>query len=171
MKATVSGFTVWLAAGAMLAATGTTHAQPEAAAATYQKECGACHLAYPADLLPSRSWQKLLATLSDHFGENAELATEDAQKLRDYLDANAADRGDNRRGQRMLQGIAAQQTPLRISRLPYFMRKHDEVPERMSLGNPEVRSMSRCEACHTHAREGSFSEREIRIPGYRDWED
>ncbi|MCC6208515.1 MAG: diheme cytochrome c [Gammaproteobacteria bacterium] len=171
MKLTTSGFTVWLAAGAMLAAAGVTHAQPETAGSLYQKECGTCHMAYPAEFLPSRSWQKLLTTLDEHFGENAELAPEDVQALQGYLEANAADSGDNRRGRKMLQGIDARQTPLRISLLPYFVRKHDEVPERMSIGNPEVKSMSRCDSCHTRAREGSFSEREVHIPGYRDWED
>lgn len=171
MKHTAQRLTGWLAAGAVLAATGLAHAQTDTAASTYLKECGACHMAYPAEFLPARSWQQLLATLDDHFGENAELAAEDVQKLRDYLNANAADRTDSRRGSRMLQGIDLQQKPLRISQLPYFIRRHDEVPQRMSVGNPEVKSMSRCEACHTRAREGSFSEREIRIPGYRGWED
>lgn len=171
MKTLTSGCTAWLAAGVMLAASGATHAQPEAAVATYQKECGACHMAYPAEFLPARSWQKLLSTLDDHFGENAELAAEDVQKLRDYLDANAADHSDSRIAHRMLQGVDARETPLRISQLSYFVRRHDEVPERMSVGNPDVRSMSRCDACHTRATEGSFSEREIRIPGYKDWED
>jgi len=35
----------------------------------YKEECGACHFAYQPELLPSGSWEKILAGLEDHFGE------------------------------------------------------------------------------------------------------
>lgn len=150
-----------------------SNAQPAPAAdtATYIKECGACHMAYPAEFLPARSWEKLLTTLDDHFGENAELTTEDTQAIRGYLSTNAADRSGSRRGQKILRGVGAQETPLRITELGYFRNAHDEIPRRASLDNPEVKSMSRCNACHTRATEGSFSEHEIKIPGYGRWDD
>jgi cytochrome c551/c552 len=160
-------------AAAMATSVAASNAQsaPAADAATYVKECGACHIAYPAEFLPARSWEKLLTTLDDHFGENAELAAGETQAIRGYLDANAADRTGSRRGQQMLRGVGPQETPLRITELSNFIRQHDEIPRRMSLDNPEVKSMSRCNACHTRAAEGSFSEHEVRIPGYRSWED
>jgi hypothetical protein len=37
------------------------------------KECGVCHIAYPPQMLPARSWKKIMAGLADHFGENATL--------------------------------------------------------------------------------------------------
>ena len=43
-----------------------------------KKECGSCHMAFSPQLLPKRSWQKLIDTLADHFGENASLP--DAQR-------------------------------------------------------------------------------------------
>src|SRR5512143_40598 len=57
--------------------------------ALYAKACGACHFAYPPGLLPARSWERLTANLSDHFGGNAELAPEDLKALTDYLVNNA----------------------------------------------------------------------------------
>jgi len=39
----------------------------------YIDECAACHMAYPTGFLPERSWQKMMGSLDDHFGENAEL--------------------------------------------------------------------------------------------------
>ncbi|MBK8163887.1 MAG: diheme cytochrome c [Gammaproteobacteria bacterium] len=159
------------AAISMFVAASNAQSAPAIDATSYVKECGACHIAFPAEFLPARSWEKLLTTLDDHFGENAELAAEDTQAIRGYLSANAADRSGSRRGQQMLRGVGPQETPLRITELSYFIREHDEIPRRMSLDNPEVKSMSRCNACHTRAAEGSFSEHEVTIPGYRDWDD
>ena len=51
----------------------------------YIEECGACHLAYPPGLMPSKSWQKMMGGLSDHFGENAELDEETEQLIVRYL--------------------------------------------------------------------------------------
>ena len=61
--------------------------------------------------------------------------------------------------------------PLRISETPYFIKKYNELTRKMVQDNPEVVSISRCEACHTKTDTGSFSEREILIPGSGAWED
>jgi hypothetical protein len=57
----------------------------------YKQECASCHMAYQPGLLPSASWRKLMSGLDNHFGENAELSTEDGQAILAYLAANAAD--------------------------------------------------------------------------------
>ncbi len=131
--------------------------------ATYAAECGACHFAYPPQFLPAQSWQKIMSGLDQHFGENAELSPELVQSLTTYLTENAADRGAS--GNRLAN------PPLRITELSGFRREHDELPARMVTGNPQVGSFSNCNACHSRAEEGSFREREIRIPGYGRWED
>lgn len=137
----------------------------------YAAECGSCHMAYPPGLLPARSWQKIMAGLVDHFGENAELAPDVAKALSDYLIGNAADHSTALRSERITRTLRPDQVPLRITRLPFFAREHREIPARVSTGNPKVKSMSNCNACHTRAAAGSFSEREIRIPGFPRWED
>lgn len=137
----------------------------------YAAECGSCHMAYPPGLLPARSWQKVMSGLADHFGENAELAPDVAKTLNDYLTSNAADRAMALRSERITRTLQQNQTPLRITELPFFAREHREVPARASTGNPKVKSMSNCNACHTRVAAGSFSEREIRIPGFPSWED
>lgn len=137
----------------------------------YVAECGSCHMAYPPGLLPARSWQKLMSGLADHFGENAELAPDVARSLNDYLANNAADNATALRSERITRTLQPDQAPLRITELPFFAREHREVPPRVSTGNPKVKSMSNCDACHTRAAAGSFTEREIRIPGFPGWED
>jgi len=135
----------------------------------YTDECGACHFAYPAGLLPARSWEKLLSNLSDHFGENAELGADVAQSLNAYLTKNAADKVRNRLSQGIARSIG-RATPLRITETAFFKREHREVPQRLVKDNPKVQSFSRCPVCHTRAAHGSFSENEIDIPGYGRWD-
>lgn len=137
----------------------------------YAEECGSCHMAYPPGLLPARSWRKLMGGLADHFGESAELAPDVAKALSDYLVNNAADHATALRSERITRSLVPEQTPLRITQLPFFAREHREIPARVSTGNPKVKSLSNCNACHARAAAGSFSEHEIRIPGFPRWED
>lgn len=135
--------------------------------AVYQEECGACHLAYPAGLLPEKSWNKILNNLEDHFGENAELDKESNQVLQKYLAKNSMQKGIFSKFLRNFpKGV-----PTRITKLPYFIRKHDEVPSKMVTGNPKVGSFSQCDKCHSSAARGDFEEDNVKIPGYGGWED
>lgn len=136
----------------------------------YAEECGGCHMAYPAGLLPAGSWSTLMANLDDHFGDNAEVMPETTAELTTYLTANAADRSDYRRS----RGIAASAggtVPLRISETRYFVRKHDEIPPRLVRDNPDVGSWSNCASCHRGAERGFFDEHQVRIPGFGRWDD
>lgn len=137
----------------------------------YARECGSCHFAYQPGLLPARSWQKLMGNLADHFGDNAELPQEDAAAITGYLVKNAADRSNYRRSLKINASLSPGKTPARITEVPYIVSKHDEIPARLITGNPKVKSLSQCAACHTRAEAGSFSERDISIPGYGRWED
>lgn len=139
--------------------------------AEYAKECGECHFAYQPGLLPDRSWRKIMGGLTDHFGDNAELDKTTSDRLLRYLVENSAEHDGNRRPGKILASLRAGDMPLRISETPYFVRKHDEVPQRMVKQNEKVGSLSNCAACHTRAAEGSYSEREIKIPGVGRWED
>ena len=126
--------------------------------ATVLKECGACHMAYPAGMLPARSWAAIMAGLKDHFGENAELDAEMTRRIGDYLAANAADarraRFDASRG---LQQSTA---PLRITETRWWLRKHEKkgrvAPETLKRRGAKLKSD--CVACHADAARGSFDD-------------
>ncbi len=139
----------------------------------YKSNCSECHFAYQPGLLPKRSWQKLMLpeSLANHFGDNAELDEKDRLALLTYLTENAADNADYKRSKKMMRSIGENETPLRITKVAYFKRKHREISAKMVTGNPQVKSWSNCAACHTAADKGSFSEHGVRIPGYGRWED
>ena len=136
----------------------------------YIEECGSCHFPYQAHLLPAQSWERIMSNLEDHFGENAELSDEQNARISGYLLNQAApiDRLALRRyGSRSAQdGV-----PLRITETYFFRHEHDELPRRLVQDNPQVRSFSNCDTCHTDALRGSFSEHRIQIPGVGRWDD
>lgn len=139
--------------------------------ATYAKECGECHFAYQPGLLPERSWRKVMGSLNDHFGDNAELPAAKQEQILNYLLANSAEHGGFRRSEKIVKSLGAHDAPTRITDTPYIRSKHDEIPGKMIKANDKVRSLSNCTACHTKAEQGSYSENEIRIPGTGRWED
>ena len=135
-------------------------------AVQYQDECSSCHLPYPARLLPARSWEKIMTSLTDHFGEDASVSDASRAELLAYLSANSASNHS-----RVLAGLEYGETPQRITELPYFRRKHREIPARMVSGNPEVGSFSQCDSCHRNAAQGKFNEHDVAIPGFGRWDD
>jgi hypothetical protein len=128
-------------------------------------------MAYPAGFLPERSWQKMMGSLDDHFGENAELDATTQQAITQYLVDNAAEKSSNRRARKFLRSVSDNATPLRITELRYFKKKHDEVPDRMVTGNPDVGSFSQCQACHgDRAEQGYFDDDSVNIPNHGRWD-
>ncbi len=140
--------------------------------ALYIEECGSCHFAYPAGLLPSSSWQKMMQGLADHFGDNAELDTQTQNVITEYLVNNAAESSNYRRSRAIMKSLQmTNKSPLRITDTPYFKREHREIPEKI-INLAEIGgNLSQCNACHQKADKGSFNEHEIVIKGFGRWED
>ena len=132
----------------------------------YKEECGSCHMAYPARLLPQQSWRKIMAGLEDHFGENAALDDETRGEIEDYLLGES-----NRVTFNKLFRNLGNAAPLRITELPYFVHEHDEIPARLVTANEQVNSLSQCNACHRDAQRGRFDEDDVVIPGFGRWDD
>jgi Dihaem cytochrome c len=121
-----------------------------------QTECGACHMAFPAGMLPARSWQALMGKLDDHFGENAALDKTAAKHITEYLVANAADAGG--RQTRSLRGVNPGETPLRITEMPWWIRAHSGEVSPAAFKSPRVKSKANCVACHSGAAKGFFGD-------------
>jgi mono/diheme cytochrome c family protein len=121
----------------------------------YKQECAACHIAYPAGMLPAGSWTRLMGGLNKHYGTDASLDEKSLAEISGWLDEHA---GTYKR-------VSEMPPEDRITKSAWFIRKHNEreVPlavwKRASVG-----SASNCIACHSNAAQGSFSERDIKIP-------
>jgi mono/diheme cytochrome c family protein len=126
-----------------------------AAPSVYKQECAACHVAYPAGLLPAASWKRLMGGLSKHYGTDASLDDASLKEISGWLARNA---GTYKR-------VSEEPPQDRITKSAWFLRKHreGEVPadvwKRASVGSP-----ANCVACHTGAAQGNFNERDIKIP-------
>ncbi len=118
---------------------------------TFNTECGACHMAFPAQFLPARSWQAITGDLANHFGEDASLDPDTTKVITDYLVANAANSPNG--NPRILAGIAKADIPLRITETPWWIRRHREVSP-AQFTQPNVKSKSNCIACHRNGNYG-----------------
>lgn len=130
--------------------------------ALYLEECGACHFAFQPEWLPKESWRKLMAGLSDHFGDDASLEQATKEKIEALLFASSAETTEARYPQKFYRSLKGA-TPLRISEIPYFKHEHDEISAK-TLKRESIGSIANCEKCHVSADRGIFSERYIRIP-------
>ena len=129
----------------------------------WQQECASCHLAYAPALLPKASWQRVMGGLEQHFGENASLDPATQADILRFLEANAADSGRSRIGDKVMQRMDTNAAPLRITDTRWFVKKHDEVP-RATWTRKSVGSAANCAACHRQAEKGVFDENTVRIP-------
>lgn len=136
---------------------GGEHYFPPVTDAVVKEECGGCHLAFAPSMLPASSWKKMMATLGNHFGDDASVSPAVAAKIQQYLISNAADTGGQRYGSKLLRGVSPDNAPLRITELPQWRKEHREIAER-EWKKPEVRSKANCAACHTDAARGYYDD-------------
>lgn len=127
--------------------------QPTQLNAKWKQECSSCHIAYAPGLLPAESWRKIMSGLDKHFDSDASLNAQENKEITDFLVNNASNRW------------TANTSPLRITETAWFKRKHDSREVDPAVWkNPLVKSPANCQACHTQADRGDFSERNIKVP-------
>ena len=136
---------------------------PRVANKNWQQECASCHIAYSPAFLPKDSWRRLMGGLDQHFGENASLDPATQADILRFLEANAADAGTSRMGNRVMQSMGVREVPLRITETRWFVRKHDEVSQ-ATWSRKSIGSAANCAACHRQAEQGVFDEDTVRIP-------
>lgn len=123
------------------------------APAVYVQECGSCHLAFGAHLLPKASWSRILQSLEQHYGSDASLDAVTQKKINDWLQAQGG------------QGKRAREVPAddRITRAAWFERKHRSVSV-TAFRRASIKSPVNCVACHPDAAKGDFEDDAVRIP-------
>lgn len=121
------------------------------------RECGACHMAFPPEMLPGRSWSAVIDGLAEHFGTDADLPAGAREAVRAYLNSAAGDVSGSRVGAKFVGSIAPGSAPLRISEVPRWAREHRKVAP-STWARADVGSKSNCQACHPGADRGDFGD-------------
>jgi len=118
-----------------------------------KEECSACHLAFPAAMLHSESWTRMMNSLESHFGEDASLDEEAVAAITNYLNSNSAD--SSWIGNRFSRG-QTNDWPIRVTETDHWLREH----KNQSFKTVDFKDIYRsdCEACHKDAAVGDFRE-------------
>jgi hypothetical protein len=125
-------------------------------------ECGACHGVFHPSLLPRAAWAELMGGLSHHFGEDASLPPETAQRISAYLMRNAAESWDTEAAHRF--SIVSADQPTRITATPGWRATHAKLDPGI-FDRPRIGARTNCGACHRDAESGRFDDQAIHIPG------
>ena len=131
------------------------------ASSAWTSECSECHLAYPAQLLPARSWQRMLAEQQAHFGDDLGLPAAKLAALGDHASRAAAAPGWA--GMMMQASVAANDAPQRITETEFWRQRHRRITKEQ-FKSDQVAGKHDCGACHADALSGIFSPRLIQIP-------
>ena len=129
----------------------------------YKKECGSCHMAFPPNALPTKSWQIMMADLQDHFGDDASIVESARKEIEDFLVRNSADKSLEEASIKFIRSIGKDNPPLRITEIRYWKEKHKSVQQAI-YQRETIKSKINCVACHKWAEYGSFEDSDIKIP-------
>jgi cytochrome b len=132
---------------------------PLAQDATWNKECGGCHVAYHPSILPARSWETLLREQHRHFGEDLDLDDETVQALHDFAIAHGAESHATPLAWKIDSTTPAAAIPLRVTETHYWKHRHAEL----NAADWEKTKRFACDGCHLDAREGTFLPGAIRV--------
>ena len=92
-----------------------------------------------------------MATLSNHFGEDASLGEDETKEILEYLMKHSADtKAASPRSKRIARMIPKDEKPLRITETPFWERRHYSI-KRYVFDRKEIASKAKCEACHRDA--------------------
>ena len=104
-----------------------------------------------------------MAQQNDHFGEDLALDAATRAALLAYATGNAAERHATEASFKINRSLKPQDTPLRITQTPYWIRKHRHIAASDWL-LPQVKNKVNCAACHRDAGAGTFEDAAMRIP-------
>lgn len=129
----------------------------------WRDECGSCHVAYHATLLPARSWRVLMDRQNEHFGESLGIDETTVAGVLEFLQKYSAEAGLTEAAYKINRSIPSDQTPLRITQTGYWIEKHREIDAK-TWKHAKVGSKANCGACHIDADQGTFEDAAMRLP-------
>lgn len=134
---------------------------PGAMDQTVAEECSACHMAFPASLLPAEAWTSLVTSLDQHFGEDASLDEATTALIAAWLVAHASQTADTLPAHAFAQSDP--QAVGQITATPGWKAIHADMPPEQFARAP-IYTAANCAACHKDAETGLFSPLAIALP-------
>ena len=125
---------------------------------TVKSECSDCHMAFFAEMLPRKSWIKILNNLENHYGEDASVEPEALKEIIAFHTDHAADVLSSRGAQKWRKGLKKGEAPDRITTAPRFKRKHNDNEFKAMWVRNAVKTKADCVACHKDANRGLFDD-------------
>jgi hypothetical protein len=92
-----------------------------------------------------------MMNLDAHFDQKLTLNQKEQGKILNYLLGNAAGRAKYKLSHNLITGIKTT-PPTRITKLPYFVKKHQGITDKLI----------NCSGCHTQASQGSYNKKELK---------
>lgn len=139
-----------------------TETLPVVSNKAYIENCGTCHFLYQPGLLPYKSWETILDTPAGHAGGELSISSTLQNEIKKYMLSNSAEKSTWEKSRKIADSIN-NDTPVKISEIPYIKRKHwgvrDKIFKRESIG-----SRGNCIACHRSAAKGVYDEDDVVIP-------
>ena len=131
--------------------------------ATWETECGECHLAFHPTLLPARSWQLMMQQQENHFEEDLAYDEDVVLELTNFMVNFASESGLTEPANKISRSVPLENIPLRITETQYWKRKHSNIADKY-WNAPSVKSKTNCAACHLDASKGRFEDSNMRLP-------
>lgn len=131
--------------------------------AVWREACGECHLAFHPNLLPARSWQRMMDEQGEHFGEDLALDEETVATVTAFMVQHAAEERLTEASNEMVETIDADEKPLSITQTKYWKKEHEHIND-VYWKSDKVKSKVNCAACHLDAKDGTFEDSSMRLP-------
>ncbi|WP_345993603.1 cytochrome b/b6 domain-containing protein [Sulfurimonas sp. HSL-1716] len=126
-------------------------------------ECASCHTLYPPHLLSRASWEKVMNSLDDHFGDDASLDEQTRVSIRDYLMKNSAESSTKESAFYILNSLKKSEDIIAVTQTPYWKHRHKSIDKNI-FSSKEIKSKANCKACHSDIERGLIEDSNIKIP-------
>ncbi|MEI6315957.1 MAG: diheme cytochrome c [Syntrophus sp. (in: bacteria)] len=128
----------------------------------YKKNCGTCHFAYQPELLPVRSWLKIINNPGGHPGGDLSVDNKTKAEIEKYLNQNSAEKSQSKISRKIIASIG-NDVPSRISEVPYIRDKHRKIKQEV-FSRKSIGSRGNCITCHKTAERGDYDDDNVTIP-------
>ena len=126
----------------------------------FTKECASCHILYPPNLLPRKSWETMMSNLENHFGDDASINEESNKGILAFLVKNSAETSTTKASWKFLNSIENKDI-IALTKTTFWEKKHKDIPKELFL-HKEIKSKANCKACHSDVEKGLIENENIK---------